>query len=95
MNNTFLATNKSYFGSGLRAIDLLILSQVEEFHRNQCSCCLTNEQFSSMFGESLYAVKASLDRLENKKYITRSVEYIEGNGRSNKQRIIKLNHHEN
>ena len=91
MQNKFLAVNKTYLNSDLHPIDILILSQVEEFHRNQCNCCLTNEQFSKMFGATLYSIKASLDKLENKNYITRNIEFISGHGRANKQRIIKLN----
>lgn len=89
--NKFLAVNKTHLNSDLRPIDILILSQVEEFQRNQCDCCLTNEQLSKIFGTTLYSVKTSLDRLENNKYITRSIEFITSNGRTNKKRIIKLN----
>ena len=91
MEYTFLAVNNDYLDSDLQPIDILILSKVAEFNRNQCSCCLTNERLAKMFGTTLYAVKASLDRLENQKYITRSIEFIEGRGRANKQRLIKLN----
>lgn len=91
MNNAFLAVNKAHLNSDLQPIDILILSQIEEFQRNQCDCCLTNEQFSKIFGTSLYSVKTSLDKLENKNYITRHIEFIGGYGRANKRRIIKLN----
>lgn len=93
--NNFLAVNKNYLYTDLQPIDILILSQVAEFNRNQCNCCLTNEQFSKMFGATLYSVKASLDRLENKNYITRSIEFISGHGRANKQRLIKLTEPQN
>ena len=93
--NKFLAVNKSYLNSDLQPIDILILSQVAEFSRNQCDCCLTNEQLSKMFGATLYAVKTSLDKLENRKYITRSIVYVEGHGRANKQRLIKLTEPQN
>ena len=86
----FLAINKNLLGSGLKSIDLLILAQVEEFERNGCKCYITNEQFSEMFGETLYAIKAALDRLEKLNYIKRESFYVEGNGRANRQRIIKM-----
>ena len=95
MNNLFLAVNKSYLNTDLQPIDILILSQIAEFQRNQCDCLLTNEQFSKMFGTTLYAVKTSLDKLENQKYITRSVSFTGGRGRANKQRLIKLNESQN
>ena len=33
---TFLQINKDYMGLGLKSVDLLIISQVEEFERNEC-----------------------------------------------------------
>ena len=91
MDFTFLAVNNDYLDSNLQPIDILILSKVAEFHRNQCNCCLTNERIAKMFCTTLYSVKASLDRLEENKYITRENIFINNNGRANKQRIIKLN----
>lgn len=91
MEHTFLAVNTDYLDSDLQPIDILILSKVAEFNRNKCDCCLTNERMAKMFGTTLYSVKTSLDRLEAKKYITRENGFIEGRGRANKQRLIKLN----
>lgn len=91
MDKTFLAVNNEYLDSDLQPIDILILSKVAEFHRNECDCFLTNERIAKMFCATLYSVKTSLDRLESKKYITRENGFIEGRGRANKQRIIKLN----
>ena len=91
MNRPFLALYKDFFYNDLKLIDKVILSQAEEFQRNNCDFCMTNEQLSKMLGETIYAVKASLDRLEEKKYITRENSFINNNGRANKQRIIKLN----
>ena len=91
MDFKFLAVNNDYLDSDLQPIDILILSKVAEFHRNQCDCCITNERLAKMFCTTLYSVKASLDRLETKKYIIRENGFIEGRGRANKQRIIKLN----
>lgn len=86
----FLAVNKKYFRNGLKSIDILIISQIEEFERNDCKCFISNEQFSEMFGESVSTIKRTLDKLEDLKIIKRTNSYIEGNGRSNKQRVLSL-----
>lgn len=91
MNNKFLAVNKQYFNYKLKSIDLLIIAQIEEFQRNNCDCYITNEQLSNMFGESESTIKRSLDKLEELNIINRKTSFVTGNGRSNKQRVIKLN----
>ena len=91
MDNNFLAVNKNYFSIGLKSIDLLIIAQIQEFKRNGCECYMTNEQFSDLFGESVNTIKRSIKKLEQQKIINRSTSFIEGNGRSNRQRILSLN----
>lgn len=88
-NMSFLQVDKDLLGKGLKSIDVLILAQVKEFERNKCECFLTNEQFAEMFGESVSTIKRSLDKLENMKLIKRDTKYIDGNGRANRQRVIK------
>ena len=91
MENNFLAVNKQYFNMGLKSIDLLIIAQIEEFKRNKCECYITNEQLSDMFGESVNTIKRSIQKLEEKKIISRKTSFVNGNGRSNRQRILSLN----
>ena len=86
----FLMINKEHFGTGLKAIDLLILSQVEEFVRQGLPCYMTDEYFMFMTGEGKSAVRASLDRLEKKKIIFRETKVVFGNGKANRQRTIRL-----
>ena len=88
-NMSFLQVDKDLLGKGLKSIDVLILAQVKEFERNKCECFLTNEQFAEMFGESVSTIKRSLDKLEDMKLIKRDTKYIDGNGRANRQRVIK------
>ena len=91
MNNNFLAVSKNYFGLGLKSIDILIISQIEEYERNKCKCFLTNEQFAEMFGESVSTVKRALDKLDSLKIIKRDTSFVEGFGRANRQRVLSLN----
>ena len=82
----FLAVNKEYLGMGLKSIDILIISQIEEYKRNECDCYITNEQFANMFGDSRETIKRYLTKLENMGIISRKTKFIEGNGRANRKR---------
>lgn len=89
--DTFLKINKKYLALGLKSVDILIISQIEEFSRNKCECYITNEQFSVLFGESGSTIKRSLDKLESMGIISRDTKFIKGNGKGTKQRILLLN----
>lgn len=91
MDNIFLAIDKRYLNSGLKSVEMLIASQVEEFERNGKQCYLTNKQFAEMFGESESTIKRELDKLEALNVISRDTKTIKGNGRANKQRTISIN----
>ena len=87
----FLQVNKDYMGLGLKSIDLLIISQVEEFTRNGNQCYVTNKQFSDMFGESESSIKRAIDKLVKADIIHRDTVFVQGNGRANKQRVLNIN----
>lgn len=89
--NKFLATNKAYLGLGLKSIEVMIVSQVEEFERNGCECYVTNAQFSEMFGESIDKVKRAINRLEELNVLRRSTKFVSGNGKGNRQRTLSVN----
>ena len=96
MNNTirmpdiFLSINKEHFGRGLKANDLIILSQIEEFNRNERDCYMTDEQFMNILGCQKSAVRSSLERLEEQGFIIRETKVVKEHGRANRQRVIKL-----
>ena len=90
MTNNFLAIDKKYLNKQLKSMDILIIAQIEEFHRNGHECYITNKQFSDMFGESESTVKRSLDKLEELQMIKRDTVFVIGNSRSNRQRILTL-----
>lgn len=90
MVNTFLAINKEHLGQGLKSIDLLIISQIEEFQRSG-NCYVTNEQLSEYFGESVSTIKRSLDKLEALGIINRhTVVYTVGK-KAKKRRTLTVN----
>lgn len=84
----FLAVKKKNQGLGLKAIDLLILSQIEEFQRKGESCFVANETFASMFGESISTVKRSIDRLEKFNIIRRNTVGSRDEGKGKKRTLV-------
>lgn len=90
MRNEFLAVDKAYLGRGLKSIDILVMAQIEEFQRNGRRCYMTTEQLSVLFGESERTVERCLERLDKAKRITRKTDFVSGNGRGNRQRILSL-----
>lgn len=93
IGGNFLAVNKDYMNLGLKSIELLLISQIEEFERNEHKCIISNKQFANMFGESESTIKRAIDKLEELEIIKRDTSFIEGNGRANKQRVLSINKH--
>lgn len=88
--DNFLSINKKYFNIGLKSIDILILSQIEEYQRNNCECYITNQQFSDMFGESVSTIKRSIDKLEQKGMLERKTRSRTDNGKKSKERALNV-----
>lgn len=88
--DNFLSINKKYFNIGLKSIDILILSQIEEYQRNNCECYITNQQFSDMFGESVSTIKRSIDKLEQKGMLERKTRSRIDNGKKSKERTLNV-----
>lgn len=88
---SFLAVNKDYLGLGLKSVDLLLISQIEEFERSGLKCIISNKRFADMLGESESTIKRAIDKLEDLEIIKRDTSFIEGNGRANKQRVLGMN----
>lgn len=88
--DNFLSINKKYFNIGLKSIDILILSQIEEYQRNNCECYITNQQFSDMFGESVSTIKRSIDKLEQKGMLERKTRSCTDNGKKSKERTLNV-----
>lgn len=86
----FLAVNKDYFGTGLKSVDMLIISQIEEFERNNCKCFVSNKEFSNMFGESESTIKRSLDKLEDLKIIKRDTINNANGSHKSRQRTLSI-----
>lgn len=87
----YMWVNRKYFNTGLKPLDILILSRIEEETTHGRCCKLTNDEFSKMFGETLYAIKASISKLKKKELVTQKISYLSGNGKTTKQRYLVLN----
>lgn len=85
-----LPVNKEYFGTGLKCLDMLIISTIEEYENCGKECQLTNKNLSSMFSESESTIKRTISKLEKLSIIKRDTFFVGGNGRSNKKRTLTL-----
>lgn len=86
MTNLFLQVNKDLFGSGLSPIEMLVLSQIEEFDRNTGDCFISNATMANNFNVSEKTIARTLDSLENKGLIVRNTR----NCQKGKERHITL-----
>lgn len=89
---TFLRVNKKYFNNKLKPLEILIISQVEEFNRNNRDCYLTNKQFAEMFCVGTATVARTIDSLVESGYLKRSTQLITDNGQASRQRKLSVVH---
>ena len=86
----FLKVNKKYLNSNLKPLEILILSQIEEFINNGRECYITNKQFAEMFSVTEPTVDSALNKLEQLKYIARLTQIVSGKGKTTKIRKLVL-----
>ena len=85
-----LYVSKEYFGTGLKCLDMLIISTIEEYEKRAEECYLTNKTLSSMFHRSESTIKRTIDKLEKYSIIKRNTFFDHKNGQSSKRRILTL-----
>ena len=85
-----LYVSKEYFGTGLKCLDMLIISTIEEYEKRDEECYLTNKTLSSMFHRSESTIKRTIDKLEKYSIIKRNTFFDHKNGQSSKRRILTL-----
>lgn len=86
----FLKVNKKYLNSNLKPLEILILSQIEEFINNGRECYLTNKQFAEMFNAGTATVARTIDSLVEAGYIIRQTKVISNHGQASKMRHLLL-----
>lgn len=87
MTNNFLKVNKDFFKLELAPVEILILSQIDEFNRTTGDCFISNEVLANNYGVSEKTISRALKALEDKGYITRATKNVKGG----KERHITIN----
>lgn len=87
MSNYFLKVDKELFKTGLTPIEILLVSQIQEFQSNTGDCFISDKVLAENFGVSESTVSRALKGLEAKGYITRSTKNVRGG----KERHLKVN----
>ena len=90
VKTAYMQVNKGLFGNGFKPIEILILSQIDEYVRNTGECYVTDEQFALYFGVTSRTVSNTLNSLEEKGYIKRNTELCSNNGQASRKRTITL-----
>ena len=90
--NTYIKVNTEFFNTDLNPLEILMLSVIESYTRDNRVCYHTNDQFAKMFNVSEKTIRNALDNLEAKNYIKRNTEYTSKLGKANRRRTIELVH---
>ena len=90
--SNYIKVNTEFFNTGLNPLEILLLSVIESYARDNKEFYHTNEQLSKMFNVSKTYIKSTLDRLEEKNYIKRNTKTISYAGKATKKRTIELVH---
>lgn len=90
--STYIKVNTEFFNTNLNPLEILLLSLIESYARDNKEFYHTNEQIAKMFNVSKTYVKSTLDSLEAKNYIKRTTEFAPKLGKANRKRTIQLVH---
>lgn len=92
--NNYIKVNTEFFNTGLDPLQILILSLIESYARDNKEFYHTNEQLAKMFNVSLTYVKSTLNDLEKKNYIKRNTQTVKNYDtlKFSKRRTISLVH---
>ena len=90
--SNYIKVNTEFFNTNLNPLEILILSVIESYTRDDKLCYQTNDQFAKMFNVSEKTIRNALDNLEAKNYIKRNTEFSPKLGKANRRRTIELVH---
>lgn len=90
--SNYIKVNTEFFNTNLAPLEILMLSVIESYARDNKQCYHTNEQFAKMFNVSEKTIRNALDNLEAKNYIKRTTEFNPKLGKANRTRTIQLVH---
>lgn len=87
MTKLFLKVDKDLFLLDLNPTEILIISQIIEFQRNEKDCFMSDEAFSDNLGVSKSTISREIKKLEEQKIIIKSTK----NTRSGRSRVMSIN----
>lgn len=91
--SNYIKVNTEFFNTNLNPLEILMLSVIESYTRDNKPCYLTNEQFAKLFNVSEKTVRNALDNLEDKNYIKRNTKTIrDAEAKYSRRRTIELVH---
>ena len=93
MEEIFLkvSKNRCFGNKDLKDIDMLVLSQIEEFERNNKTCYITNETMANNFNCDVSTINRSIQKLAKMNYIHIEKEYKNINGKIVSTRYLYTN----
>ena len=79
----FLKVSKNrYFNrKDISTLDMLILSQIEEFERNKKSCYMTDEVFASNLNSSISTINRAIKSLTERHFINKTTKNVNVEGK--------------
>ena len=86
-----ISKNRCFGNKDLKDIDMLVLSQIEEFERNKKPCYITNEIMANNFNCNVSTINRSIQKLVELNYIQTKKEYKNIGGKIISTRYIYIN----
>ena len=85
-----VSKNRYFDNKDLSPIDMLILSQIEEFERNEKSCYMASKTFASNFNVSEETINRSIKKLVSMQYINSTLNNEHKDGKIQTTRQLSI-----
>ena len=76
-----VSKNRYFDNKDLSPLDMLILSQIEEFERNEKSCYMTDEVFASNLNSSISTINRAIKSLTERHFINKTTKNVNVEGK--------------
>ena len=88
INYDFTPVNTAYRCSGLKPLEILIMSTLDGYRNNGMECWVSDETFAGWYGVDRKTVSRAIGNLEEKGYIVRETKVVKDNGQATRQRKL-------
>ena len=85
-----VSKNRYFDNKDLSPLDMLILSQIEEFERNEKSCYMASKTFASNFNVSEETINRSIKKLVSMQYINSTLNNEHKDGKIQTTRQLSI-----